>query len=462
MKMKMKKIMSLVIVLALSISMVACTSGDASLHDAFIKMQDVTTIETRTDIGFELSGEGLGEFETMQLNQMAPLVNGMKLGLSGISTGNKEATAAKSELEVSVEMMGMIIPIKMWGDIDLDNSQMKMIYEIPELLMGMMAVDPMAADIDNPLMGKDYIVYDMAKVMEIDGQELDYGAMMDFQKEFQPKTIEFMENIQNDLKLDEDIIKLEEEKEVDGEKIIVYRVHLNDESLREVVKDLVNYMLENEATREFILDYMDGYMEAMESMGLNDQLTEEEMKEFNEEMEDFEENLEENLADFKADFEEFMEEYKDIKILGEEGINILYSVNEEGYIVEEDGVMDFSIDLAQFADQEGEAEDSNDMDTSDEDDFYNMMYAEPEMKGRINFKINYNTKNTNINNEDLEVTMPELTEENSIDMDELMEAQMEQLERQMEMMEEYEDMYDDEYEDIYLEEYEEVDPETGE
>lgn len=453
--MKMKKAISLIIVLALSISMVACTGGDVSLHDAFIKMQDVTAIESRTDIGFELSGEGLGEMETMELNQIASLINGVRFGLNTISTGNKEATSAKSEMEVSLEMMGMIIPVKMWGDIDLDNSQMKMIYEIPEILMGMMGTDPMSADLNEPLMNKKYILYDMGKVMEVDGQEIDYGAMMDFQKEFQPKTIEFMENIQKDLKLDEDIIELKEEKEVDGEKIKVYRVHLNDESLREVIKDVANYMLENEATREFMIDYMDGYIETMESMGLNDELSEEEMKEFKEEMEDFEDNLEENLADFKVEFEEFMEEYKDIKILGQEGINILYSVNEEGYIVEQDGIMDFSIDLAQIASlEEAESQSSDDLDTSDEDDTFGMIYGEPEMKGRINFKINYNTKNTNINNEDLKVTMPELTEENSIDMEELMEAQMQQLERQMEMMEEYDDMY--------MDEYEEVDPETGE
>lgn len=431
MKMKKKKIISLMLVLALSISIIGCTSGDASLYDAIKNMQEVKAIESKTDISFNLSGQDLGEAESLQLNQIGSIVNGMKFTLNGKSIANEKNTIAKTESEVTVGFMGMNIPIKMWADMDLDNSHMKMIYEIPEMLLGMMVANPMAADMENPLMGKEYLVYDMGKIMNVHGEEIDYKAMIDFQKEFQPKAIKFMEDIQKDLKLNLNIIELQEEKEIDGEKIKVYRVNLNDESLREVVKDIVHYMLEDENAKEFLVDYMNEYVDLMKNMSLSNELSQEEMEEFEEELADLEENLDENLTDLKAEFDKFMEDHKDIKILGEEGINIRYFVNEKGYIIEEDGIMDFSIDLVQFANFEEIH--------SEEVDKDEIIYPGPEMKGKINLKIKYNTKNTNINSKDLEIIMPETTRENSLDMEELMEAQMEQLEEQMKIFEEIED-----------------------
>lgn len=412
----MKKILSLILIFALSISLVACTNEDASLYDAFKNMQDVRTIETSTDMSFSLEGEGLGEMETIQLNQVAAILNGMKLNVKGISLTNEDKTAAKAESEINIDIMGMSIPIKAWSDIDLDTSDMKTIVQIPQILLGMMGTNPMATEIENPLMGKEYIIYDLGKMMELEGQDFDYEEMMKFQKEFQPKLIKFMEDIQKDLKLDSDIIQLKEEKDVDGEKIKVYEVSLNDESLREVVKDLVNYLLENDATKEFIVEYMNGYMATMKNMGMINQLSDEELEEL-EELEEDMADMDENIEKFKEEFNLFMEKYKDIKILGEEGINILYFINEDGYIAQEDGVMDFSIDLGDIAKLK-ETKDEDDDEDEDE-----MLYPAPEMKGKINFKINYSTKNMNINSKDIKVVMPELTPENSIDMQEMIEVQ---------------------------------------
>ena len=66
------------------------------------------------------------------------------------------------------------------------------------------------------------------------------------------------------------------------------------------------------------------------------------------------------------------------------------------------------------------------------------MEAEEETKGILKLTINYNTKNKNINNKDLKVELPELTEENSIDLLEMIELQMKELEKQMELFEDIE------------------------
>lgn len=432
----MKKILSLILVFTMVISLSGCTDNDASLYDAFKNMQEVTSLETATSISFKLEGEGLGEMEQMQLNQVAQILNTTKFDLNQRVVGNEDNTKAKSQTDLNINLMGMQIPMKMWADIDLETSDMKTIISIPQILLSMMQSNPAMQDVENPLIGKEYLIYDIGKMMEMEDENIDFKEMMKFQEEFQPKVIKFMEDIQKDLKLDSDIIELQEEKEVDGEKIKVYSIKLNDESLRELVKQLVDYILENDSTKEFIVEYMNGYMDTMMNMGLEEELSDEELEEFKEDMQDMEEELDEGFKEMKEEFDIFMEKYKDVKILGEEGINILYSVNEDGYIVETDGVMDFSIDLEEIAKV-------NDIETDEEDDLdeEEMLYPAPEMKGKVNFKINYNTKNTNINNKDMEIKMPKTTEENSIDLYEMMQAEME---KQMEMMEEFENVEDPE------------------
>jgi hypothetical protein len=431
----MKKILSLILVFTMVISLSGCTDNNASLYDAFKNMQEVTSLETETSISFKLEGEGLGEMEQMQLNQVAQILNTTKFDLNQRVVGNEDNTKAKSQSELNINFMGMEIPIKMWADIDLETSDMKTIISIPQILLSMMQSNPAMQDVENPLIGKEYLIYDIGKMMEMEDENIDFKEMMEFQEEFQPKVIKFMEDIQKDLKLDSDIIELQEEKEVDGEKIKVYSIKLNDESLRELVKELVDYILENDSTKEFIVEYMNGYMDTMMNMGLEEELSDEELEELKEDMQDMEEELDEGFKEMKEEFDIFMEKYKDVKILGEEGINILYSINKDGYIVETDGVMDFSIDLEEIAKVNDAETDEDDLDEEE------MLYPAPEMKGKVNFKINYNTKNTNINDKDMEIKMPETTEENSIDLYEMMQEEME---KQMEMMEEFENVEDPE------------------
>ncbi len=432
----MKKVIVLILVFALSISLIACTKPDAGLYNAFKNMKEITSVETDTNINFEFSGEGFEEEDAMGVAQVASILNSLKINLVQKSVGNEDNTKAQVESNLKINFMGIETPFKMWTDVDLNTTDMKTIIEIPEMLLGMMAMNSMQG-IENPMMGKQYLIYDMAKLMGTE-DEIDYKEMVEFQKEIQPKMIKFMEDIQKDLKLDFEIIKLKEEKTVEGEKLKVYEVKLDDKSLKELSKHVVNHVLENDATKEFIVEYMDGYMNSIMKMGLQDNLTDEEISDIKEEMEDMEKDLDENLKKFKEEFNAFMERYKDVKVLGEKGINILYSVNKDGYIVEEDGVMDFDIDLSEI-NKLAVSQEKDDLDDEEMDDLIENQLKD--MKGKIKLTVNYNTKNTNINNKDLKVEMPKTTEENSIDLYEMMEVQMQQ---QKEMLEQFENMEDPE------------------
>lgn len=103
-----------------------------------------------------------------------------------------------------------------------------------------------------------------------------------------------------------------------------------------------------------------------------------------------------------------MEDYKDIKILGQNGIKIEYGIDNKGYIVHEKGNMDLRLDLGNISKAIGEEE----------------------VKGIINLGINYNSKSYNIN-EDIKIEMPSTNKDNSINFVELMGNQMNSLQSQL-------------------------------
>lgn len=419
----MKKVIVLVLVFALSISLIACTKPDAGLYNAFKNMKEVTSIETDTNMSFQFEGEGFDKDKAKGVEQVASILNSLKINLNQKSVGNKDNTKAQVESNLKVNFMGIETPLKMWADIDLKTSDMKSIIEIPQMLLGMLAMN----GIESPLIGKQYLVYDMAKLMETD-DKIDYKKMMEFQKEFQPEMIQFMADMQKDLKLDFDIIKLKEEKTVEGKKIKIYEVKLDDKALKELSNHVVNHVLENDSTKEFIVEYMNGYMNSMMNMGIKDSSSDKKLVELKKEMKDMEKDLDKNLEKFKKEFNAFMEKYKDVKVLGKDGINILYSVNSDGYIIEQDGVMNFDIDLNEIA-KISEIQDKDNLDNSKDkkdamkDQVVNQL---KDMNGKIKFKINYNTKNKNINSKDIKITMPEASKGNSIDLYQMMQDQMEQ------------------------------------
>ena len=419
----MKKLLSMILVFALSASLMACTPGDVSLYDAVKNMQEVNVIENNTDVSFDLSGQGLGSEETDQLKQISTIINAMKINIKSKSYGNEEGTTATSESNINIDFMGMSIPLNGWSQIDTETSKMITISKIPETALGIIGTS-VEGDEENPLVGKEYIVNDLGAIIQAEDQKIDFEEMLEFQKELQPKLIKLMEKIEEDLKLDYEIIELQEEKQVNGEKIKKYRLKLDDESLRVFLKDLVDYGLENKDTREFVLEYINEYIDTIKNISMEDEVSQGDLEEIQGASEDLEDDLDQDVSIIKEKFNNFIEKYKDIKILGEDGINIIYSVDEDGYIVERDGLIDLSIDLGLISEFK-DAKKIEELIVKNEQ--FEKLFPSKEMKGRVNLKINFKTTNSNINSEDLVVTFPELTSKNSLTLEEMVEIQMQQI-----------------------------------
>lgn len=419
----MKKLITMMIISVLSASLMACTPGDISLYDAVKNTQEVNAIENNTDISFNLSGQGLGKDETDQLKQISNIINSMRVNVKSKSYGNEEGTAVTAESDINIDFMGMNIPLNGWSQIDTETSKMITISKIPETALGIIGTR-IESDEENPLAGKEYVVNDLGAIIQAEGEKIDFEEMLEFQKEFQPKLIKLMEKIEEDLKLDYKIIELQEEIEVNGEKIKKYRLKLDDESLRVFLKDLVDYGLENKDTRKFVLEYINEYIDTINNISMEDKVSQGDLKEVQEASEDLEDDLDQDVSIIKEKFNNFIEKYTDIKILGEDGINIIYSVDENGYVVEKDGLIDLSINLGLISEFKDE-EEIEELIVKNEQ--FEKLFPSKQMKGRVNLKINFKSTNSNINSEDLVVTFPELTSKNSLTLEEMLEIQMQQI-----------------------------------
>ena len=391
----MKKFTVLALILALAISVTGCFGGESKLYNAFNKMQDVTSLESDIELGFTLKGEGLLEEQQLILDQVAAMVNTTKLTMHQRSEQNKDKSVVKAEVDTNMNLAGMGMDIKTWVDMDMSTDEFKMveIIKMPQMLMGTMFPDDPA---------KEYIVYDIGEMIGAENEEMNFNELMKFTKEFQPKLMEFIKEIQKDFKPEFDMVNQKDDKVINKERIKVYELKLDDATLKELVTYAVDYSLDNETIIEFIKEYMNAIM----NTGL---VPEAEKETAQIEIKDGIEELEKQLPELKVKFHEFMEKYKDVKILGDKGITIEFGINKEGYIVREIGNIDLRVDLeqiAKFAKQEA-----------------------PQVKGIINLGINYTANNYNINSKDVKVEMPPVDENNSITFMEMMEMQMNQMEQ---------------------------------
>lgn len=456
----MKKILVVVLIFTMVLSLAGCGVRDLELYKAMEKMQDITSLESESKMTFEMSGQDFDEGSQIMLDQITKVLSGIEIVSKQKSIGNEEKTQAKAHGMTSVSLDGITINTEAWTFVDADTLEIKMITKLPTMIGALVGLD------------KEYLVFDYQKLIdmaELEEEDFNFEEIMEVQKDFQPKMEKLQElskEIFKDLKFDYEIVKLKEEKLVDGEKVKVYQLKLDDDGLKLLVKDFVNNMLENERFKEFMIEYMDVVMEmSVEMMNLQNfqgkesQDFEEEIEEMKSQVKTVKEEMDDYLKEFKEEFNKAMEIFKDLKILGQEGILVEYSVNKAGYIVEKNSTIKLRLDLEEIdkvmkASMEKMNQADEDKDDEDEDKDYKedkaqeiseelMEFKKPfEMKGILKFTMKINTKNTNINSQDIKIEMPELSQENSIDLMDLMEAQMKNFAVEFEGIESMENMED--------------------
>jgi hypothetical protein len=376
----MRKFSIITLILALSIAFTGCTNNEVKLYNALMKSQDIVSMESDTSVKFALEGEGFSKEDQQKFEEVTNMLKGSDIKLHQKMTQNKEKTSARVEMNTGLNFGGVNTDVNMWVDTDMSEDTPKMVevIKMPAILMAQISPE------DN---NKEYIVYDFEDIMNQGQGGVDFKQLMDFSKEMQPKMINFMKDYTKNFDPGFEIASYKGMRTVDESKLSIYKVTLDDKAFKKLVRYAVNNSMDDENTVKFIEEYMNALMGFVQMPSVENEPTKEEVsKEI--------EKLKEDLPELKKQFNEFMDTFKDVKVLGEKGIVIEYGINDEGYMVYENGQMDLNIDLKAI----GKAI-KND--------------ALTENAGALKLGIDYETKIYNIN-EDIKIDMPDVNEKNSI------------------------------------------------
>lgn len=397
----MKKITALLLALALTIGLTGCYGGELKLYNAFAKMQDITSVESDTEMAFTLETEGFDEGIQPILKEVESALNNGKLKVHQKQITNKDRTMAQAEANMNLKFNDVDESMDIWIDMNASKDAPKLveIFRLPKIVMN--TAFPEEAS-------KEYIVYDVASQLNANNEKANMEELMDFSQKFQSQVSEFMKSYAKDYKLDKNIITSKGDKLINGQKLDVYELKLDDKALKELVKYTVNYTLDREDGMKLVKDYMDAVMKLSYIPETDKVETEKEIKEGLEKFEN-------QIPELKKKFNEFMEKYKNVKILGDKGIVMEFGINKDGYIAYEKGSINLEINIADIA--------------------KHMDKETPDAKGIVKLGINYESKLSNINNKDLKVEIPKVNEENSIDLFKMMETKMKALEESIEKVE---------------------------
>lgn len=387
------KIISLFTVLALGVTMLAgCAVDELSLLNAICRKADITSCESKTELSISLSSEGLNDSDKADFNKIASLVNGMKFVIDQKTQGNVEKTISKSQSDFKVDMGGISASASIWADVDFsgDSPKVKEVIKLPAILTTIAAPEQA---------GKDYMVLDMSDLLPSNSTSTytqSSKEIFQFSKDISSKLTGFLKSFAGEMDPGFSVVTRKETKIMDNQLYNVYNLKLDDAAFKKLLSYTVTKFAQSEQAIGFVKDLVKS------SIKLSDLPEQEKLSAISEIDKSFEE-FQAEIPGYLKSWDTIMAALKDVKILGEKGIDIDFTVNGQGFIVNERGSLDFVVDTKAIS--------SALMAYSALEDFD---YAEDSSlnQGFIKLGFTFNTDYSKIN-KDVVIDFPVLTPENS-------------------------------------------------
>ncbi|MCX7745619.1 MAG: copper amine oxidase N-terminal domain-containing protein [Clostridia bacterium] len=397
----MKKSLKLVALLVLTCMIGSlfsgCSADEAAIFNAFIKSMSINSMESKTDLTLKFDAEGLSSDDEEAIGSVKAVLNNLKISLKQKSVQNQDKTVSKAEMNALVNLGGVSAGVDIWVDSDLTGKDPKFKEVVKLPAIATLAI-PGAAK------GKEYLVMDQVDFSNISSLgTLDFakamGSGVEFGKNLLPKYIAFLEKYGAQFDSGLKYVTKKEDKVVNGETFAVYQVKLDDATFKALLKYAAENLLKNEDALNFIKDIMIS-MSEMPVQDKGSMLTKEQIEgAFN--------NVKIMLPLISTQVGAVIDGFKDVSILGDGGVVIDYTLNKEGYIVNEKGSIDLKIDLASL--------------TKTISQLAGIKNNDP-AKGVFKINLEYNTENSNIN-KDIAITLPALTKQNSVTLSEIVEGE---------------------------------------
>ncbi|WP_113676189.1 hypothetical protein [Vallitalea guaymasensis] len=391
----MKRISAMIVcVLSVMLIFVGCDYNENKLYNAFKKSLEVTSSESDTDISITLETEGFSEEEQYSIAAVKMLLQDTNINIHTKLQQNKQKTSRKMYVDTQFVFGGIGMGVEYWGDYNMlqKNSKSLNVIKLPSIMM-----------FSEEFAGKEYLV-----INQENNEDITYDSKLVL--ELQEKLNKFLKDYALQYNPNLKLVKNKGRKTIDGNTAYVYELSLDNESLSKLLNYTANNLLDNKEALEFFSEYMDIISKMVNK-------SEEEVKKSKEEIDTILENLDESKPALKNMIDVFTDKLCKCNLLGEKGIVIEYALNKEGYIINESGLIDLNIDIAKIEEvmaiQNRLTDEEYDEDILDED-----------VSGVIKLGFKFNKKIYNIN-EKVEIDMPKLTKENSVDLNELMKARSE-------------------------------------
>lgn len=384
---RFKKVISLLLTLSLLLATLSgCSVPEKVVYDAMLKSADITSMEQETHFTWNVEASGLSLEDQEEMNQLLAMINSSDLSFTQKTITSEDAKKAQSEMNVAFNMGGSLTNVGIWVDVDMNENANK-IYEVIQ-------IPPiMAYSLPEEYMGKEYLVFDFNDMETFMAEEnfgtFQFNEMMQSSQVLSEKAQDFMTAYIKEFNFRRDIITYKGTEKVDNETLQVYEVKLDDETTKELLHYTLLTLINSEATDKFMKDYFNSVDDMMMSMGMEEDLQaditgEDLYNEFISEKETL-----------KTDIHQLFADIKDIQIVGDDGITVELKINDEGYLVGTTTNIHLSIDPNAFNKQFG---------------YTTGMYDVEGPTYEVKLAIDSVMKNIN---EDIEITFPNVTEENS-------------------------------------------------
>lgn len=384
-----KKVLLIVCIVFMVSLFTACDQAEKAWVDAFVKSQEIEALESTGSVDINVEASGLDDMSQMAFDDIKAQINNASLSFKQKASFNQEQSKGQAYMEGRLQAMDMDMQGQVWLDMDLTAKDLvfKEIIALPALLMDQIPGGQ----------GKDYILLDLEEMSElskdIDGQPLQTPDLeetmqvaLDYQEKFQAALLNYLE----DFHFAPSPLTRLESKTVEGKSIDYYQLRFDNESFKDFLEYTIFSLLEDQEILPLFEDYMS------ELMALS-----------GEEMPD-EFSLEDSMPQTLEDLQAFFEAIEGLTLLGENGMVITYGINEEGYFVSEEGSMDFLIDSQEWA-------------SLFEESAIELGLADDAAMPVFELSIRYDSQINSINQE-IDINMPEMTEENTLNYMALLES----------------------------------------
>jgi hypothetical protein len=364
-------------------------SDKKALFDALQKTKEIKSLESKSNLVLKMDISGMPTEDIEQLKAMLPIGQEITIQTNQKLSSNQEKTISNAQIDLAIETDEVTYNTSIWSKTNLTNQppEMKQIIKLPSQAKDFMP---------HEYIDKDYLVIDTKDLdMEEDFNMDEYNDLTESVTDLQNKIIAFVKDYSVNVDPGFAVVTYQGVRNLEGRNLKTYELKLTDESFKKLLKHSVNYLSNNETSRQMLEETFMALVDASIATETEDTMNAAHKKFTN------------GKTTFSQDLNTIINAFDNVKLLGNRGMTVSLGIDENGFIVNESGFADFVINTTEiekaFKNASGAAKTSI-------------------TQGAVfTLSTDFNTDTTKIN-EFVNINFPETNSDNSFTLEDIMGA----------------------------------------